>query len=564
MPALIAMNGPAAGVRFEFEAEAVIGRSPACEIALYDSKVSRRHARLRVDGGRVLVLDLESRNGTLVNDERLERERELQPGDRLRTGEIEFLFEPSASTREVSLAEVDVGPASAAALTLEQLPALLQTMRALLTAASPATVVRRGAEEAAQALKASRAAVLLKGAGGPAEVAATIGGPVAAHRALVAAALERGEATRAGGALVVPLLPAGAPGPLAVGALVLERETPFEAADRDRAVQLCRLVAEALAAARERSAVAATPEGEVIVGSSRALRKALEAARRAATSVHPVLVTGERGTGKSLLARWLHDRSGRREGPFVAVDARLPPGELAERLFGREPDRPGALERADGGTLFLAEIGVLSPELGEGLARAFASRTVARLESERLRPSDVQLVASSSLSLSERARSGAFDPDLLRRLSAHVIELPALRERAGDVPQLVAHVAARAARRLRRAPPVIGPEALALLESYAWEGNVRELRNVVERVVEAAPAGAGEIVPEALPRELRGLGPGDGRKLAELVERLERDAIAEALRRTRGKKIRAAALLGISRPTLDKKIADYGLEIPRR
>ncbi len=560
MPALIAVNGPAAGVRFEFEGEAVIGRSPACEIALYDGKVSRRHARLRVDGARVFLLDLESRNGTLVNGSKVEREVALAPGDRIQTGEIQFVYEPHVAAAHPSReGAIDAAPASAAVLGAEQVPVLVAATKSLLSAASPAAVLRRGLEEATRSLKADRGAAILPGGPDrPPEVAATLGGPIAQHRELVRAALERGEAAIAGEVIAAPL--GGVP---ALGALVLERDRVFTVPERDLLAHLGRIAGEALAAARGRAPQPTPSQIDVIVGANRALRRALELARRAASSVHPVLLRGERGVGKALVARYLHERGPRREGPFVEIDCRLPREELSEVLFGREPDRPGALERADGGTVYLAEVSCLGAELGEGVARALAARAVARLESERLRPADFQIVAATAEELDARARAGGFDPDLLRRLSAQAVEVPPLRDRRSDVPLLAAHFAERCARALRREPPSFSAEALRKLEAHGWSGNVRELRNVIERLVHVAPAGA-EIGPEALPREVRGLSLGPEARLAELVAQLERDAIAEALRRARGKKIKAAALLGISRPTLDKKILDYKLEVPRK
>ena len=274
-----------------------------------------------------------------------------------------------------------------------------------------------------------------------------------------------------------------------------------------------------------------------------------------------VLVTGESGTGKELVARRLHARSSRAKAPFVAVNAAALPETLAEsELFGADKgaftgaDQPraGRFEEANGGTLFLDEVGELPLPLQAKLLRALEERAVRRLGGVRETPVDVRLVAATNRDLASEAESGSFRRDLYFRLAVVVVNVPPLRERAGDVPLLAGHLAARLAARHGVAVPRLSAEALAALEAHSWPGNVRELRNVLERAV--VVRGGEEI--RAADLGLASRGPA-----AQSLDRThrEREALLEALRRTGGRREEAAKLLGVSVRTLYYRLKQWGL-----
>lgn len=229
-----------------------------------------------------------------------------------------------------------------------------------------------------------------------------------------------------------------------------------------------------------------------IVGRSATLEMVLATVAKVAPSEANVLVTGESGTGKELLARALHSNSARCQGPFVAVDcAALPSTLLESELFGHEKGaftgasqaKRGLLELAHSGTLFLDEIAELSSELQAKLLRTLQERTFRRLGGERLVSVDIRIISSTNRDLEAEVQQGRFRQDLLYRLNVVSIALPPLRDRLGDVSLLVQHFLQEFSRAASKACGRITPEALCLLEQYHWPGNIRELRNVIERAV---------------------------------------------------------------------------------
>lgn len=565
MPALLLLSGPSAGLRHEVTEEAIIGRSPSCDIPLEDAKVSRKHVRIWLEGGQARVMDLGSRNGTVVNGEKIEGEAVLLPGDRVQVGDSTVLFEPPA---RAALTEKE-RPGTLSSLPVEELlpatgpvVALYHAGVALLSVPSEAMVLRRAAEELARSVMADKAAALLGGMEGLLTASVVGAETVEVPRSLVRGALERKETGRVGGVLCAPMMASGgAP----FGILYAERPEAFVEDDQRIAAALGRLAGEALAAVRARADVEAPQV--TMAGGSRQFRKMLEQVRRAAAVLEPVVAHGEHGTGRLLATAYIHSRSARALGPYVVVDCRRGPVQVEEELFGRGsqagvPPVSSALLRADGGTLVLRQVEAMPRHAAERLAKLLL-RKVAPARQGGEEPVDLRLLATAGGPLQALVNRGDVEPELGKALSGIEIEALPLRERRPDVPMLFEHFAGKVSKARRRELPTLSPDARRLVMDYAWPGNVEELRGIAERL--ALMYSGTEVSALKLPPEVQeGAGGTQRRTLAQHISRLERDAISEALREARGKKIKAAAILGISRPTLDKKIADYQLVVEKR
>ncbi|OJU88877.1 MAG: sigma-54-dependent Fis family transcriptional regulator [Burkholderiales bacterium 66-5] len=318
------------------------------------------------------------------------------------------------------------------------------------------------------------------------------------------------------------------------------------------------------------------------VGSSPAAQEIKRQARRAAQSASPVLLLGETGTGKELLAHAIHAASSRAGGPFVSVNIAAVPDTLLEaEFFGVAPGaytgadrkgREGKFKLADGGTLFLDEIGDMPLALQSKLLRALQEGEIEPLGSNRLIPVDVRIIAATSRDLAALVREGKFREDLYYRLNVLPIRVPPLRERQGDIPALVEVLGEDLAQRSASVQPELLPDAAALLAAQAWRGNIRELRNVLEQAVLRSDSAAIDAAQLAAVLRESGMEPrapgvvvgarpslqGDAgllRPLAEQVAELEQRAIAASLLVHRGNKVAVARQLGISRATLYDRMA---------
>jgi transcriptional regulator with PAS, ATPase and Fis domain len=313
-----------------------------------------------------------------------------------------------------------------------------------------------------------------------------------------------------------------------------------------------------------------------LVARSPAMRALLALAERAMRSPATVLVTGETGTGKELLARAIHDGSPRREGAFVAVNCAAFPDTLLEsELFGHvrgaftgaDREKPGLFEAADGGTLFLDEVGETSPSLQVKLLRALQEREVRPVGGTRARRVDVRVVAATNRTLHGEVARGAFREDLYYRLAVFHLAVPPLRSRPEDVLPLAAHFLDRHGAREGKRGCRLAPEAADLLRLHPWPGNVRELENEMQRalaLVEAGDAITIEHLSEPLQAALRparesALAPGRDTLRAQMV-RLEAWLLRRALDAHGGRRAATARSLGITREGLYKKMRRFGIE----
>ena len=313
------------------------------------------------------------------------------------------------------------------------------------------------------------------------------------------------------------------------------------------------------------------------IGSSAAAAEVKRLARRAAQLDATVLLRGETGTGKELLAQGIHNLSPRANGPFVAVNVAAIPETLVEaELFGTAPgaftgaDRKGRIgkfEVANGGTLFLDEIGDLPLALQAKLLRVLQEQEVEPLGSNQVKPLNVRVIAATHIDLEAKVAAGQFRDDLYYRLNVLTLQVPPLRERRADIPALVEHLLDDIANRSAQPPMELSDEALELLSGQPWRGNVRELRNLLER---AQLAGDGQLDSQALrallidpvtpPAPSSAATPvSSAQSLAEQLAQAERQALIDALQASAGNRRQAAARLGISRAGLYAKLALHGL-----
>ncbi|HEY3885877.1 MAG TPA: sigma-54 dependent transcriptional regulator [Vicinamibacterales bacterium] len=320
-----------------------------------------------------------------------------------------------------------------------------------------------------------------------------------------------------------------------------------------------------------------------IIGNSGAMLEVFELVETIAPTGSTVLITGESGTGKELIARAIHVRSTRSERPFVAVNC----GALTETLLdselfghmrgaftGADGNKKGLIEVADKGTIFLDEIGEMSPMLQVKVLRVLQERKFRRVGGTEEVDADIRIIAATNRDLAKMVAEGGFREDLFYRINVIPVRVPPLRERIEDVPLLAAHFVERYAAQMKKPIAGISGPALTCLGSYAWPGNVRELENAIERAValERSPA----VLPESLPQTVRGASgpaidaagapkpagplPEKGFDLEQHVQHLEREYIAEALRRSGGVKVKAAELLGMSFRSFRYYMKKYNLK----
>jgi len=335
-----------------------------------------------------------------------------------------------------------------------------------------------------------------------------------------------------------------------------------------------------------RRAMSRAVDRGVIVGRSDIMQEVFRLVEQVAPARSTVLITGESGTGKELIAKAIHEASTRAGKPFVTVNSSNIPSELLEsELFGHTRGaftgaiaaKKGLFEVADGGSIFLDEIGDIPPETQVRLLRVIQEREFTPLGDTNPRRVDVRIIAATNIDLKDAVRQGSFREDLYYRLAVVPIELPPLRDRREDILPLAQHFIRKYnEENIREVSEQIGPEVLALLESYSWPGNVRELENTIERAVVIAPGN--EISRECLRPEIsdpqsiahvahEGASTsavqniGRGVNFYDEVRRFEIDLIRRALEQTGGHQSRAARLLGMNATTLNSKIKTYNIHL---
>jgi len=504
----------------------IIGRGDDADVNLPDTKASRRHARLRVDAsGDVEIEELGSANGTYVLDRRLGPAEKVQinAGEAIRIGALLLMIDfdrPAGGRPALARTELEAR--------IEWERARAEAMAGVFSVAC--VLADAGAGTAAAALRS----IDVVGRYGPVGQAILLPGLTRDAAAVLVRAFAGSDTVRTG----VASYPA----------------------DGSSASALL-----ARAAARARGEERAV--GDLADGGMRHVETL--AARAAGTDI-PVLILGESGSGKEVLARTIHGWSQRADRPLVAINcAALSESLLASELFGHERGaftgatavKPGLLETAPGGTILLDEIGELQLPLQATLLRVIETREVTRVGGVRPRQIDVRFIAATNRDLPAQVASRAFREDLYYRLNGITLTVPPLRERRGDIRRLARAFAAEQARAMGRPAPELSAAAMDLLEADGWPGNIRELRNVVQRAVLLCD---GTILPEhlppAFPRAV--VAPASPPPAGE--PRDERARILAALAACGGNQSRAARQLGISRKVLIARLDSYGVARPRK
>ncbi|SDC95018.1 two-component system, NtrC family, nitrogen regulation response regulator NtrX [Sphingomonas sp. YR710] len=354
-------------------------------------------------------------------------------------------------------------------------------------------------------------------------------------------------------------------------------EKPFEA---ERLLMLVGRATETERLRRENATLRAQiGQEDELTGNSAAINTIRATLKRVAATGSRVLISGPAGVGKEVAARLLHLWSHRAQAPFIIVSsARMEPERVEEELFGLEENgeliRSGLLERAHGGTLFLDEIADMPMTTQAKILRVLTEQAFNRVGGQRIVKVDVRVVSATSRNLAEEIAAGRFREDLYYRLNVVPVHIPALNERREDIPALIDHFVARFASERRVPTPQVTEDAVGVLQAFDWPGNVRQLRNIVERTIILAPGDRiGRIELDMLPAEILSdqvrMSPGEaarsimGTPLREARENFEREYLRVQIRRFSGNISRTASFIGMERSALHRKLKTLGLVDPR-
>jgi transcriptional regulator with GAF, ATPase, and Fis domain len=628
-PKLIAINGSKKGATFPLDSDEVsIGRESANVLPLNHSSISRRHCVIRRDNQSFLVRDLESYNGTFVNEIPV-TEQKLSHGDRLRLGSVQLLFVTEEDetdallTHSVHLSDADFLTESSKEIKANSL--LHQTEQNLVQFAQHERVARdlavllkiatrinqlRHTSEIVQELLDSifevvpvdRGAILLSdgnkdfssvhgkdrgGNGQPVSVSRTVVERVMREGlAILANDIKTHEALATAESLVAAQISSVMCVPLIVhektrGAIYLATSDPIVHFDEGH-LELLAGIAGIAAVSLENARQMEWLEGENsrlrsslaiehnMIGESRAIREVYNFIERVAPARSAVLICGESGTGKELAAHAIHANSLRARQPFVAINcAALTETLLESELFGYEKGaftgaigkKEGKLEVADGGTVFLDEIGEMTLPMQSRLLRFLQDHKIEHLGGTRSIELDVRVLAATNRNLDEAIKNGTFRADLYHRLNVVKVTMPPLRERREDIALLSNYFVAKYAKECKRALTGISPEARSVLEYYDWPGNVRELENAIERAV---VLGSSDIIGvEDLPHRLSESLDAEARSAGnynEAIKDAKRQIIKRALEQANGSYTEAAKALGIHANNLHRIIRTLDLK----
>ena len=626
-PELEALAGPLKGSSFLLsDPEVSIGREPSNVVPILDASVSRRHCLIRRDADEFKIQDLNSRNSTFVNGVPI-MEKILASGDEIKIGNSLFLFvRPETESRTAPSVEFDkddTGGGSTIILrtqdarylrdldkitptgrTVRDVNALLRISKAVNSVRGLEALERRVLESIFEVAPADRAAILLcdqgleecnsvygwdrrMGANPAVQVSRTIVSKVLQEGvALLCNDLPAAEAFSETASVVDRHIRSVLAVPLEVfdrvlGVIYLDASDPAVRFDEDH-LQLLTAIGSIAAAALDNARRMEWLEEENrrlqaemniehnMVGESPRMRDVYQFIGRVASSDSTVLIFGESGTGKELVARAIHQNSGRANKPCVAINcAALAETLLESELFGHEKgaftgaivQKKGRLEVAEGGTVFLDEIGELAASLQAKLLRVLQEREFERVGGTRTIKLDVRLIAATNRELEDEVKKGRFREDLYYRLNVVSLRMPALRDRREDISLLASYFASKYGKRSGRTVVGISPRARACLLNYEWPGNVRELENAIERAVVLGTSDL--ILPEDLPEAILDKAAPAGapaEAFHDAVRESKKQLIVTAVEQAGGNYTEAARLLGLHPNYLHRLIRNLNLK----
>jgi Nif-specific regulatory protein len=620
-PRLTAIAGRLKGSIFTIEdLPVVIGRDTTATLCIADASVSRRHSQIEKEEEDFVILDLESLNGTFINDVPVKR-RKLQHGDRVRIGDSQFIFlrhdgDVNSKSSEVRFDDGHVVSGSTLQVRFnDALYLMARDLSALMKVSTTINAIR-GVEELQKTLlellfevvPAERGAILLidpSPHGAEKEFASVFGldrrrgqdESISVSSTVTKWVLHHGESLlisnqtdpkgfeksdslleqRPGSVLCVPLVMLGR----TLGVIYLDTKDPQTLFDKDH-LQLVSAISAITAVAIENARhiewlvsenqrlIADFNIEHNMVGESPRIRDVLQFISKVAPTDSTVLLSGESGTGKELAARAIHLNSLRASKPFMAVNcAALAESLLESELFGHEKgsftgalmQKKGRLEIADSGTVFLDEIGELSPALQVKLLRVLQEREFERVGGTRTIKIDIRLITATNKNLEEAVEDGTFRQDLYYRLNVVNLEMPPLRDRTEDIPLLANYFAAKYSEKCKRRISGISPEAQARLLNYDWPGNVRELENALERAVVLGTTD--RILLEDLPESLLETEPpatAPATRYLEAVAQTKKQIILNAFEQAKGSYTEAAKILGVHPNYLHRLVRNLNLK----
>jgi len=601
------------------EGPVLIGRQAGATLKISNASVSRRHALIEKEGEKFIIADLGSRNGTFVNDVPVKR-RELHHGDRVKIGESQFFFlfedgDEPARTSEIKFDDSEIVSGATVRMTYsDALYLMARDLSALMKVSATINALRNLGELQESLIRlifevvpAGRGAILLVGEPerGEDEFASIFGldrisGPdqkVKISRTIVKRVLIDGAALLISDAedrdalttdsliaaqsrslLCVPLIMLKR----AIGVIYLDTDVPDVRFDKDHlqlvtamaaiaavAIQNVRHI-EKLESENQRLLADANIEHNM-VGEGPLMQGVYQLISKVAPTDSTVLISGESGTGKELAARAIHRNSSRNAKPFIAVNcAALAESLLESELFGHEKgaftgalnQRKGRLEIAEGGTIFLDEIGELSPVLQTKLLRVLQEREFERVGNSRTIKIDIRVLAATNRDLETAIAAGTFRQDLYFRLNVVQLNMPALRERPEDIPMLANYFAARYADKCNRKVVGISAAAQKLLLNYEWPGNVRELENAIERAIVLGTTDQilADDLPEAILEANAPAADSSDSNYHEGVTRTKKQIIIDAMKKSKGSYTAAAKLLGVHPNYLHRLVRNLNLK----
>ncbi|MFN0121812.1 MAG: sigma 54-interacting transcriptional regulator [Blastocatellia bacterium] len=629
-PRLITIAGPGKGTVFALTGSGVsIGRDPENDLCLRDLSVSRKHCRILIEGTQFRLVDQGSRNGVFVNGQPV-NDHPLRHGDNITLGDYQFFFLVDENEAVSASRPVDMGgglnlkPATVLIRTedepsgeletptarispgkrvLRDYNTLLKIATAINATTSPEALQRQILDLVLEVIPAQSGAILLTDKSG-AEITSTFGWsrdgeharPVAVSHTVVGRALAEGrgllandvtadQALRDSASLLVSHVRAVMAVPMKIfrrtmGVLYLVTDDPLTRFDEDH-LQLLTAISGIAAAALENAQRIEWLENENsrlraeidlqhdMVGAGPRMKSVYQFISKVAPTDSNVLIRGESGAGKELVARALHANSARAGRPFVAINcAALTETLLESELFGYEKgaftgataQKKGRIEMADGGTLFLDEMGELAMVLQAKLLRVLQEHEFERVGGTRSIKVSIRLIAATNRNLEQAIQDGEFRQDLFYRLNVVALTLPPLRERREDIPLLVNAFVRKYSEKCKRQINGIAPEAMARLLAYHWPGNIRELENAIERAV---VLGSTDLLQtEDLPEAVLECAPADNSPVARYEETLretKRQLVLGALKQAGGNHNEAARALGMHPNNLHRLIQNLGL-----